>query len=143
MPVAPGSDFVIMCVYIRMALIPPTDALLLPPRSTQVACMDFAHCKGDFNGVIGTISTKNSNNNIVHLATCIIAKETANAYQYLIRNALKNPRVASFLNKRTTTIITDKHRGSDSAVPATLPHAEHLRCAEHMLKNNGTVRPVR
>lgn len=105
--------------------------------------MDFAHLKGDFNGTMGTISTKNSNNNVIHLATCLVAKETGDAYRYLINNALRNPAACAFLNKPTTTIFTDKHRGSDSAIPDTLGEAEHLRCGEHMLKNNGTVGPVR
>lgn len=104
--------------------------------------MDFAHCKGDWNGTIGAISTKSSNN-IVHLATCIVAKETGAAYRYLIDNALKNPAVEAFLNKRSTTIITDKHKGSESAVPDRLDQAEYLRCGEHMLKNCGAVGPVR
>lgn len=105
--------------------------------------MDFAHMKGEWNGTIGTISTKSSDNTIVQLATCLVPKETGDAYRYLINNALKNPRVAAFLNKTSTTIITDKHRGSDSALPDTLDQAEHLRCGEHMLKNHGTVGPVR
>lgn len=105
--------------------------------------MDFAHMKGDWNGTIGTISTKNSNNNVVHLATCIVAKETGDGYRYLIGNALKNPTVAAFLNKPSTTIITDKHKGSDSAIPEMLGASEHLRCGEHFLKNHGTVGPVR
>lgn len=104
--------------------------------------MDFAHLKGDWNGTIGTISMKSSNNQIIHVATCIIAKETADAYRYLISNAMKNPRMAHFLNKATTTIITDKHKGSDVAIPELLPLADNLRCVEHMLKNNGAVGPV-
>lgn len=105
--------------------------------------MDFAHMKGEWNGTIGTISTKSSNNNVVHLATCIVPKENADAYRYLVTNALKNLNVAGFLNNPTTTIITDKHKGSDSALPDILERAELLRCAEHMLKNNGAVGPVR
>lgn len=109
----------------------------------KVACMDFAHLKGDFNGTMGTISTKSANNNVVHLATCIVAKETGDAYRYMINNAKKNPAVAAFLDKPSTTVITDKHKGSDSAIPDTLPQTEHLSCVEHLLKSHGTVGPVR
>ena len=45
--------------------------------------MDFVHLKGDFNGTMGTISTKSANNNVVHLATCLVAKETGDAYRYM------------------------------------------------------------
>jgi len=105
--------------------------------------MDFCHMKGEWNGTIGAISVKTANNNVVQLATCIAPKENAEAYEYLISNALKNAQVAAFLNKDTTTIITDKHKGSESAVPRMLHRAEHLRCGEHMLKNAGPVGPVR
>lgn len=105
--------------------------------------MDFAHMKGEWNGTIGAMTTKSSDNTIVHLATCIVAKENGNAYRYLIDNALKNPTVAAFLKKPSTTIITDKHKGSESAVPDRLDEAEYLTCAEHMLKNCGAVGPVR
>ena len=104
--------------------------------------MDFVHLKGDFNGTMGTISTKSANNNVVHLATCLVAKETGDAYRYMINHAVKHPEVRRFLNKPTTTIFTDKHKGSDSANHDTLGQAEHLRCAEHMLKNHGAVGPV-
>lgn len=102
--------------------------------------MDFAHLKGNFNGTMGTISTKSANNNVVHLATCLVAKETGDAYRYMINHAVKHPEVRRFLNKPTTTIFTDKHKGSDYAIPDTLGEAEQ---AEHMLKNHGAVGPVR
>lgn len=105
--------------------------------------MDFAHLKGDYNGTVGTISKKTSNNNIIHLETCIVAKETGDTYRYLISHALKLPALATFFNKATTTIITDKHRGSDSALPDALSRAEHLRCVEHLSKNHGSIGPVR
>lgn len=105
--------------------------------------MDFCHMKGEWNGVIGAICVKSSNNNIVQLATCIAPKENAAAYEYLIDNACRNDEVAAFLNKPTTSIISDKHKGSESAVPSRLDQSEHLRCVEHMLKNGGTVGPVR
>ncbi|CAB1107604.1 unnamed protein product [Ectocarpus sp. CCAP 1310/34] len=107
----------------------------------QVACMDFCHMTGEWNGVIGAICVKSSNNNIVQLATCIAPKENAAAYEYLIDNACRNDEVATFLNKPTTSIISDKHKGSESAVPCRLDQSEHLRCVEHMLKNAGTVGP--
>ncbi|CAN0437583.1 unnamed protein product, partial [Hapterophycus canaliculatus] len=105
--------------------------------------MDFAHLKGDFNGTMGTISTKSANNNVVHLATCLVAQETGDAYRYMINHALKHPEIRRFLNKPTTTIFTDKRKGSDSAIPDTLGQAEHPRCAELMLNNHGAVGPVR
>ena len=111
--------------------------------TTQVAPMDFDHLKGDFNGTMGTICTKSANNNVVHLATCLVAKETGDTYRYMINHAVRHPEVRPFLKKPTTTIFTDKHKGSDSAIPETLGQAEHLRCAEHMLKNHGAVGPVR
>lgn len=95
------------------------------------------------NGTIGTFSTKSLNNTIVQLATCLVAKETGDAYRYLINNAIENPQVAAFLNKTSTTIVTDKHAGSDSALLDTLGQSEHLRCGKHMLKNHGAVGPVR
>eukprot|EP00752_Nemacystus_decipiens_P006488 g5841.t1 len=89
--------------------------------------------QGEWNGTIGAISVKSSNNNAIHLATCIAPKETADAYEYLIGHACMNPEVVAFLNKPTTSIITDKHKGSESAVRRRLHLPEHLRCGEHML----------
>eukprot|EP00903_Cladosiphon_okamuranus_P006044 g5961.t1 len=107
----------------------------------QVACIDFCHCKGDWNGTIGAITVKSSNNNVIPVATCMYPEESADAYEYLINNACKNPEMAAFLNKPTTTIMTDKHKGSESIVPRVLHLSEHLRCGEHMLRNAGTVEP--
>ena len=104
--------------------------------------MDFAHLKGDWNGTMGTLSLKDSNNKVVHVATSIAAKETGDAYRYLITNALKFPLLATTLKKSTTTIFTDKHKGSDAAIPELLREAEHLRCGEYLLKNLGSVGPV-
>lgn len=104
--------------------------------------MDFAHLKGDWNGTMGTISRMDANNEIVHVATSITDKETADAYRYLNGNAMKFQPLARILNSHTTTIITDKHKGSDAAIPDLIPLSEHLRCAEHLLKNKGAVGPV-
>eukprot|EP00903_Cladosiphon_okamuranus_P012232 g11472.t1 len=102
--------------------------------------MDVCHCMGEWNGMIGAISVKSSNN-VIQQATCIAPKETADAYEHLIDFACKNEEVGAFLNKPTTTIITDKHKGSESAVPTCLSESEHLRCGEHMLGNAGPTGP--
>ena len=55
----------------------------------QVYSIDVAHLKGSWNGVILALSFKNSNNNVVHVAPAVCPKENADAYTYLLRNAMK------------------------------------------------------
>lgn len=87
--------------------------------------MDFCHCKGDWNGTIGAISVKSSNNNVIQLATGIAPKETAAAYEYLIDLACKNEEVEAFLNKPTTSIITEAQglgvRRPEASIPIGTP----------------------
>lgn len=97
--------------------------------------MDGAHLKGVWNGVMITLSFKDANNKIVHVATAITAKEDKESYMYLLTNAMKLEPLRQVLNNASYTCFTDKHKGSDSAVPALCPLTEDRRCLHHILKN--------
>ena len=63
----------------------------MPSRSfcDQVYSIDTAHLKCLWNGVILALSFKNSNNNVIHVASAVCPMENADAYTYLLRNAMK------------------------------------------------------
>ena len=57
---------------------------LSPSFCDEVFSLDAAHLKD-----ILALSFKNSNNNVVHVASAIFPKENADAYTYLPTNAMK------------------------------------------------------
>lgn len=104
--------------------------------------MDAASFKEKWNGVFATISFKDANNKLVHVATVVTAKEDAACYTYLLAKAMECPMLRDVLNNPNTTCFTDKHKGSDAAVPKICPLTEDRRCVEHLLKLLGVVGPV-
>ena len=90
--------------------------------------MDAAHLKGSWNGVILTLSFKDSNNNVVHVATAVCPKENAEAYRYLLSNSMKFEPMMAVLNNASYTCFSDGHKGSDSVLPSLCPLTEDRRC---------------
>lgn len=116
----------------------------LPPPShnplLQVYAMDSAHLKETWNGQFGTLSFKDANNKIILVAVRVQGKENGEMYKKLLEKAMEAPALREILNNNKTTCFTDKHKGSDSAVPQMCPDTEHRRCVEHVLKLlSGTV----
>lgn len=81
------------------------------------------------------LSTKDSNNNIVHVATVIADKENEKNYTYLLENCVKNGEMKRFLSSSGTTIYINGHRGSLAATKKILPHTAIRRCVRHIVTN--------
>ena len=64
------------------------------------------------------LSFENSNNYVVHVASAVCPKENADAYTYLLRNAIKFEPMKEALNNASYTCFSDGHEGSGSALPA-------------------------
>ena len=64
----------------------------------QVYSIDAAHLECSWNGVVLALSLKNSNNNVVHVASAVCLKENADAYTYLRRNAMTFELMKEVLN---------------------------------------------
>lgn len=101
--------------------------------------MDGANFRGEWNGVFTTLSFKDANNKIVHVATVVSAKEDGASYRYLLTKAMESPLLHGVLNNAKTTCFTDNHKGSNSALPRICPLTEDRRCVEHLLKAIGKV----
>lgn len=104
--------------------------------------MDCAVFKGEWEGQFGTLSFKDANNHIVHVATRVQAKENATMYVGLLTKTMEHPGLRDLLNSPNMTCFTDKHKGSDSAVPKICPLTEDRRCVEHLIKNMGAIGTV-
>ena len=78
---------------------------------------------------------KNSNNNVVHVASAVCPKENADAYTHLLRNTMKFEPMKEVLNNAFHTCFSDGHKGSGSALPALCPLTEGRRYLQHVLKN--------
>ena len=120
----------------------PCVSLLSRLFCDQIYSIDAAHLKGSWNGVILVLSFKNSNNNVIHVASAVCAKENADAYTYLLRNAMKFEPMKEVLNKPSYTCFSDGHKGSASALPALCPLTEGRRCLQNVLKNIPAVEKV-
>ncbi|CAM9306653.1 unnamed protein product [Ectocarpus sp. 4 AP-2014] len=105
----------------------------------QAFAMDAAAFKDVWNGQFGTLSFKDPNNKIVHVATMIQAKKNADMYINLLAKAMEFPELRNVLNNPNTTCFTDKHKGSDAAVPKVCPLTEDRQCVEHLIKLVGAI----
>lgn len=122
--------------------IPPS---LAPSLPSQAFALDAASFKDKWKGVFATLTFKDANNELLHVATVVSAKseDGAECYSYLLAQAMKSPRLRDVLNNPNTTCFTDKPKGSDEpAVHKVCPLTEDRRCVAHLLKLLGSVGPV-
>ena len=110
-------------------------AFLAPLSFCQMVAVDAGHLKGQWNGVMLTLSCKDSNNRLIHVATAVTPKEDASSYRFLLLQAKRNPEMATFLNDRRTTFFSGGHRGSPAAMKAEVPLAQHRTCVKHVINN--------
>lgn len=104
----------------------------------QVVCLDAAHLKGLWNGVMFVLTAKDSNNNMVLVATALSSnKECERGYKFLLETALENLEFKAFLSSPDTTIFVDGHKGSTAALKEVLPDTPWRRCVQHLLTAPG------
>ena len=101
----------------------------------QIVSMDGGHLKGEWNGVMLTLSCKDANNTIIHVATIIGPKENADLYQALLRTCKKNQQLKEFLEDSMTTYFTDGHKGSPAALKREGGDAQQRLCLKHITGN--------
>lgn len=82
-----------------------------------------------------TLTCKDSDNKLVHVATAVTAKEDAASYRFLLSEAMKNPEMAAFMNNPATTFYSDDHKGSPAALKTEVPLAQHRSCVKHIINN--------
>ena len=75
----------------------------------QEYSINAVHLKGSWNGVILALSSKNSNKNVVHVASAVCPKENAHAYTYLLRNDMRFKPMKEVLNNTSYTCFSDGH----------------------------------
>ena len=110
---------------------------LTPVTVWQIVAVDAGHLKGDWKGVMLTLTCKDSDNKLVHVATAVTAKEDAESYRFLLRQSMRNPEMAAFLDSPATTFYSDGHRGSNAAFKIVVPRAQHRTCVKHVINNLG------
>ncbi|CAN0350255.1 unnamed protein product [Pylaiella littoralis] len=101
----------------------------------KIVCVDAGFLKGEYEGQIIVLSTKDSDNRLVMAAFAIADKENADNYAYLFREAKKNPEMAAFLNSPDTTIYADGHLGTPVAKARELPQSQFRNCVKHLIGN--------
>lgn len=108
----------------------------------QAFAIDSASIEGGWSGQCGTLSFKDANDQLIHVATIVQAKESASMYVTLLTKAMEFPELRKLLNNPNTTCFTDKHEESDSAVSKVCPLAEDRRCVEHLIPLVGVIHAV-
>lgn len=101
----------------------------------QVVSLDAGHLKGGWKGVIYVLSTKDSNNHIVHIATVLADKENETNYKFLLEQTCKNEQMDRLLKSDKTTFFIDGHRGSPPALAAICGDARVCTCVRHLVTN--------
>ena len=107
----------------------------LPVAASQIVCVDAKHLKGEYEGVVLVMATKDSDNKLVMTAFAIVPKENADGYEYLFREAKKNAEMAVFLDNPKTIIYADGHKGSPAALSKELPLSQFRTCTKHLIGN--------
>ncbi|CAN0326757.1 unnamed protein product, partial [Hapterophycus canaliculatus] len=95
--------------------------------------MDGGHLKGRWNGIMLTLTCKDANNTLIHVATIIGPKENTELYENLLRNCKRNPEMKELLEHPKTTYFTDGHKGSPAALRREAPNAQHRVCLKHII----------
>lgn len=90
-----------------------------------------------------TLSVKDSNSEVVVVATAIAEKEDAQSYTFLLSKCLESEEFAGYLNSESMTVFTDGHEGSTAALAACMPKAQRRLCVKHLMANSPPIDPVR
>ncbi|CAN0429215.1 unnamed protein product, partial [Hapterophycus canaliculatus] len=98
----------------------------------QAFCLDGAHLRGSWNGIILTITTTDADNKINICAFAVVRNETKGAYEYLLTQAMRSKVMKKFLDASTTTCFTDGEKGADEAMAAVAPSTEVRHCLQHL-----------
>lgn len=114
----------------RLALLPKR---LLVFASSQIVCVDAGFLKGEYEGQIYVMSTKDGDNKLVMTAFAVGDVENAAGYAYLFREAKKNPDMAAFLNSPDTTIYADGFKGTPVAKAQEIPLSQFRNCVKHLI----------
>lgn len=59
-------------------------SVLAPVPFCQVVAVDAGHLKGEWNGVMLTLSCKDNNNRLIYVATAVTPKEDASSQSNVI-----------------------------------------------------------
>ncbi|CAM9216637.1 unnamed protein product [Ectocarpus sp. 4 AP-2014] len=121
--------------FARCFVMPGGAAKVAARSPNKTFCLDGAHLRGSWNGVILTITTTDANNNINLCAFAVVREENAKSYEYLLGKAMGSKRVKKFLNATTTTCFTDNDKGADAAMNKLAPLTEVRHCLEHILRS--------
>ncbi|CAN0123648.1 unnamed protein product [Ectocarpus sp. 12 AP-2014] len=104
-------------------------------KRPQVVGMDGGHLKGEWNGIMLTLTCEDANNENIHVATVIGPKEDTSLYKTLLRNCKKNPKMRDLLEDSKTTFFTDQHKGVTCALRGEAPLAQHRHYLRHLILN--------
>ena len=83
------------------------------------------------------LTSKDSDNKLVHVAAAVTAKEDAESYRFLLLHSMRNPEMAAFLDSPATTFYSDGHRRSNAALEIVVPRAQHRTCVKRVINNLG------
>ncbi|CAB1117118.1 unnamed protein product [Ectocarpus sp. CCAP 1310/34] len=121
--------------FARCFVMPGGAAKVAAKSPNKAFCLDGAHLRGSWNGVILTITTTDANNSINLCAFAVVREENAKSYEYLLGKAMGSKRMKKFLNATATTCFTDNDKGADAAMNKLAPLTEVRHCLEHILRS--------
>lgn len=82
------------------------------------------------------LSMRDSNDNVLQVATVLASKECESNYQFIIEKACTNADMARVLTSPTTTVFVDEHKGSLAAIKRVIPEACVRRCVKHIITSS-------
>lgn len=101
----------------------------------QVLSVDTTPLTGFWNGVMLTLSGKDSNDTIVVVSLLLCGTESVDNYRFLLRKSMENSDFARYLNSPRTTVYTDGRGSLDRALRAEASLAQRRLCLEYVLKS--------
>ncbi|KAM0929447.1 hypothetical protein ACQ4PT_001527 [Festuca glaucescens] len=101
-------------------------------RCSSFECLDGAHLKTKFGGILLTAIGMDPNDCIFPVAFAVVEVEDTSTWKWFL-STLKED--LSIVNTSSWTIMSDKQKGLINAVTSLFPDSGHRFCVRHMYQN--------
>ncbi|XP_057540794.1 uncharacterized protein LOC130818651 [Amaranthus tricolor] len=145
----PGSTAIVKCIGIetppplfqRMYICLPACKEGFVAGCRPIICVDGAHLKGQFPGILLTAVGKDGNNNIFPVAWAVVETENVETWTWFLNLLVEDLKSVSSSSSwvqagcEDFTFMSDRQKGLIEALNAVIPEAEIRFCCRHIWAN--------
>ncbi|XP_057535394.1 uncharacterized protein LOC130813576 [Amaranthus tricolor] len=145
----PGSTAIVKCIGIetppplfqRMYICLPACKEGFVAGCRPIICVDGAHLKGQFPGILLTAVGKDGNNNIFPVAWAVVETENVETWTWFLNLLVEDLKSVSSSSSwvqagcEDFTFMSDRQKGLIEALNTVIPEAEIRFCCRHIWAN--------